>query len=109
MTIMKEEIFGPVCSVAKFKTEEEIVKIGNGSLYGLAAGVHTQNLQRAIRVSNALEAGTVWVNSYNTLHQQLPFGGYKESGFGRELGEAALSNYLQSKSVQVRLGGALFG
>ncbi|RFU28437.1 hypothetical protein B7463_g7926, partial [Scytalidium lignicola] len=109
MTIMKEEIFGPVCAVAKFKTEEEVIRIGNSSLYGLAAGLHTKDLNTAIRVSNALEAGTVWINSYNTLHQQLPFGGYKQSGFGRELGEAALANYLQTKSVQVRLGGALFG
>lgn len=106
---MKEEIFGPVAAVAKFQDEEEIIRIANSSLYGLAAGVHTKDLNTALRVSNALEAGTVWVNSYNTLHQQLPFGGYKESGFGRELGEAALSNYLQTKSVQVRLGGALFG
>ncbi|KAH8812606.1 aldehyde dehydrogenase [Xylogone sp. PMI_703] len=109
MTIMKEEIFGPVAAVAKFKTEEEIIEKANKSFYGLASGVHTENLQRAIRVANALEAGTVWVNSYNTLHQQLPFGGYKQSGFGRELGETALQNYLQTKSVQIRLGGALFG
>jgi len=109
MKIMQEEIFGPVCSIAKFSTEEEIIKTGNNSSYGLAAAVHTSNLNTAIRVANALKAGTVWVNSYNMLHHQVPFGGYKESGIGRELGEAALANYTQTKSVSIRLGDALFG
>jgi len=109
MKIMQEEIFGPVCSIAKFKTEEDAIKVGNHATYGLAAAVHTTNLNTAIRVSNALKAGTVWVNNYNMLHHQLPFGGYKESGIGRELGEAALSNYTQTKTVNIRLGGALFG
>jgi len=109
MKIMQEEIFGPVCSIAKFHTEEEIIKTGNDTTYGLAAAVHTSNLNTAIRVSNELKAGTVWVNAYNLLHHQIPFGGYKESGIGRELGEAALANYTQTKSVQIRLGGALFG
>lgn len=108
MKIMQEEIFGPVCSIAKFETEEEVIKTGNNSTYGLAAAVHTNNLNTAIRVANALRAGTVWVNSYNMLHHQIPFGGYKESGIGRELGEAALANYTQTKSVSIRLGDALF-
>jgi aldehyde dehydrogenase (NAD+) len=109
MKIMQEEIFGPVCSIAKFETEEEIIKTGNNTTYGLAAAVHTSNLNTAIRVSNQLRAGTVWVNQYNMLHHQIPFGGYKESGIGRELGEAALANYTQTKSVSIRLGDALFG
>jgi len=109
MKIMQEEIFGPVCSISKFSTEEEAIKIGNTTNYGLAAAVHTQNLTTALRVSHALKAGTVWVNCYNLLHHQLPFGGYKESGIGRELGEAALENYSQTKTVSIRLGGALFG
>jgi aldehyde dehydrogenase (NAD+) len=109
MKIMQEEIFGPVCSIAKFKTEEEVIKTANSSTYGLAAAVHTSNVNTAIRVANALRAGTVWVNSYNMLHHQVPFGGYKESGIGRELGEAALANYTQTKSVSIRLGDALFG
>ncbi|KAI9810658.1 MAG: aldehyde dehydrogenase (NAD(P)(+)) ald5 [Pycnora praestabilis] len=109
MKIMQEEIFGPVCSIAKFETEEDAIRVGNGTTYGLAAAVHTTNLNTAIRVSNALRAGTVWVNTYNTLHHQLPFGGYKESGIGRELGEAALANYSQTKTVSIRLGDALFG
>lgn len=109
MKIMQEEIFGPVCSIAKFKDEEEAIRVGNSTTYGLAAAVHTTNLNTALRVSNALRAGTVWVNTYNTLHHQLPFGGYKESGIGRELGEAALANYTQTKTVSIRLGDALFG
>ena len=106
---MKEEIFGPVCSISKFKTEEDVIAMGNESTYGLAAALHTRNLNTAIRVANELKAGTVWVNNYNMLHHQLPFGGYKESGIGRELGKAALDNYTQTKTVNIRLGGALFG
>ncbi|KAF9740964.1 Aldehyde dehydrogenase [Paraphaeosphaeria minitans] len=109
MKIVQEEIFGPVCTISKFKTKEEAIKIGNNTTYGLAAAVHTTNLNTAIEVSNALRAGTVWVNTYNTLHWQLPFGGFKESGIGRELGEAALDNYTQTKTVSIRLGDALFG
>jgi acyl-CoA reductase-like NAD-dependent aldehyde dehydrogenase len=66
MKIVQEEIFGPVCSISKFKTQEEVIKLGNATTYGLAAAVHTKNLNRAIEVSNALRAGTVWVNTYNT-------------------------------------------
>ncbi|KAF2483075.1 aldehyde dehydrogenase [Neohortaea acidophila] len=109
MKIMQEEIFGPVCAISKFSTQEEAIRVGNATTYGLAAAVHTKNLNTAIEVSNALKAGTVWVNTYNTLHHQMPFGGYKESGIGRELGEDALSNYLQTKTVSIRLGDALFG
>jgi aldehyde dehydrogenase (NAD+) len=108
MKISQEEIFGPVCSITKFKTKEEVIALGNNSAYGLAAAVHTTNLNNALEVSNKLRAGTVWVNQYNMLHHQLPFGGYKESGIGRELGEAALENYLETKTVSIRLGGALF-
>ncbi|KAJ3544496.1 hypothetical protein NM208_g3013 [Fusarium decemcellulare] len=104
MKIMQEEIFGPVAAIAKFKDEKEVLHLANNTSYGLAAAVHTTNLNTAIRVSNALQAGTVWVNCYNLLHHAVPFGGYKESGIGRELGEAALANYTQSKSVAIRLG-----
>jgi len=109
MKIMQEEIFGPVCSISKFKDQADAIRLGNSTTYGLAAAVHTSNLNTAIEVSNALKAGTVWVNTYNTLHHQLPFGGFKESGIGRELGEAALDNYCQTKTVSIRLGDALFG
>ncbi|KAI1167236.1 aldehyde dehydrogenase [Nemania serpens] len=108
MKIMQEEIFGPVCAIAKFKDESEAIKLGNDSTYGLAAAVHTNDINTALRVSRNLKAGTVWVNCYNMLHHQVPFGGFKESGMGRELGEAALLNYTQNKSVAIRLGGALF-
>jgi len=104
MKIMQEEIFGPVCSIAKFKDEAEALEMAHDTTYGLAAAVHTQDLTTAIRMSNALQAGTVWVNCFNLLHHALPFGGYKESGIGRELGEAALANYTQNKSVAIRLG-----
>ncbi|KAI5306165.1 aldehyde dehydrogenase (NAD(P)(+)) ald5 [Ascosphaera pollenicola] len=103
MAIVKEEIFGPVAVVHKFRTEEEAIKLANGTRYGLAGAVHTTNLNRAIRVSNALKAGTVWINSYNLLSYQMPFGGFKESGLGRELGQHALDNYTQVKSVRINL------
>uniref|UniRef100_A0A0D6QXE9 Aldehyde dehydrogenase domain-containing protein n=1 Tax=Araucaria cunninghamii TaxID=56994 RepID=A0A0D6QXE9_ARACU len=109
MKIMQEEIFGPVCSISKFETEDEVIKSGNETTYGLAAAIHTSNLNTAIRVSNSLKAGTVWVNCYNLLSYQVPFGGFKESGLGRELGKYALANYTQIKSVRIRLGDALFG
>jgi aldehyde dehydrogenase (NAD+) len=108
MKIMQEEIFGPVCCISKFETEDDVIQAANNSTYGLASGIHTMNLNTAIRVSNSLRTGTVWVNQYNMLHHQLPFGGYKESGIGRELGEEALSNYTQTKTVSIRLANALF-
>lgn len=109
MKIVQEEIFGPVCSISKFKTEEDVINAGNETTYGLAAAVHTTDLNTAIRVSNRLKAGTVWVNNYNMLSYQVPFGGFKESGIGRELGKYALANYTQVKTVRMRLGSALFG
>ncbi|EAW11026.1 aldehyde dehydrogenase family protein [Aspergillus clavatus NRRL 1] len=103
MTIVKEEIFGPVCTVQKFSSEEEAIEIANNTNYGLAAAVHTTNLNTAIRVSNAVRAGTVWVNNYNTFLTQMPFGGFKESGLGRELGSYALENYSQVKTVHIKI------
>ncbi|KAK1141288.1 aldehyde dehydrogenase (NAD(P)(+)) ald5 [Aspergillus melleus] len=108
MKISQEEIFGPVVTVQKFKDEAEAIKIGNSTAYGLAAAVHTKNVNTAIRVSNALRAGTVWINNYNLISWQAPFGGFKESGIGRELGSYALENYTQIKAVHYRLGDALF-
>lgn len=108
MKIMQEEIFGPVCAIAKFSTEEDVIELGNDTVYGLAAAVHTNDLNRALRVSSSIKAGTVWVNCYNMLHHQIPFGGFKASGIGRELGKEVLNNYLETKSVAVRMGGALF-
>ncbi|KAK4133161.1 aldehyde dehydrogenase [Trichocladium antarcticum] len=108
MKIVQEEIFGPVCVLAKFSTEEEVIRMGNDTCYGLAASLHTKDLNTSIRVSNALKAGTVWVNCHNLLSCALPFGGFKSSGIGRELGEAALSNYTETKSVAINLGGKMF-
>jgi len=99
MTIAKEEIFGPVVCALKFKTEEEVIERANNTSYGLAAAVHTKNIKIATRVSNALEAGTVWINCYNMFFNQVPFGGYKTSGIGRENSEYALLEYTQVKAV----------
>lgn len=101
--IVKEEIFGPVVTITKFSTVDEIVEKANNSSYGLAAGIHTTNLNTAIDVSNRIEAGTIWINTYNDFHHQVPFGGFKQSGIGRELGTEALDNYTQVKAVRIKL------
>ncbi|KAJ8097525.1 aldehyde dehydrogenase domain-containing protein [Lipomyces tetrasporus] len=103
MRIMQEEIFGPVCAIAKFKNLEDVIQKGNSTAYGLASAVHTRSLNTAVEVANRLRAGTVWVNCYNSLHWALPFGGYGESGIGRELGKEALRNYTQVKTVNINL------
>ena len=103
MTIAREEIFGPVLATLTFKTEEEAVAIGNNTIYGLAAAVWSRDIKKALRTAKALEAGTVWINTYNFYDPGLPFGGYKESGFGRERGHYALEEYTQVKSIWVDL------
>jgi acyl-CoA reductase-like NAD-dependent aldehyde dehydrogenase len=103
MKIAREEIFGPVVSVIPFKDENDAVLQGNDTLYGLAAGVWTRDVSKAHRVARALRAGTVWVNCYNVIDAVSPFGGYKESGYGRELGRYAIDLYTQVKSVWLRL------
>lgn len=104
MKIVREEIFGPVGVVIKFKDEDDVVRQANDTVYGLAACVFSQNISRALNTAHRLQAGTVWVNCANQLYANIPFGGYKQSGIGRELGEIALSNYVNVKSVQVNLG-----
>lgn len=99
MTIAKEEIFGPVMSILKFKTVDEVIKRANDSHYGLGAGVVTKSIDTALKVSNALRAGTVYVNCYDVFDANTPFGGFKDSGVGRELGEYGLRNYLETKTV----------
>ncbi|KAM0756358.1 aldehyde dehydrogenase [Meredithblackwellia eburnea MCA 4105] len=103
MRIVKEEIFGPVVVVSKFKDEDDIVAQANDTMYGLAGALFSRDISRALRVAKRIQAGTVWVNCYNQLHSQVPFGGYKQSGIGRELGEYALANYTNVKAVHVNL------
>lgn len=97
--IAQEEVFGPVVTIFRFNTEEEAMALANSTKYGLAAGVHTNNLARAHRFAAGLEAGTVWINTYAFLTPKVPYGGYKESGYGRELGMSGLENYTQLKAV----------
>jgi phenylacetaldehyde dehydrogenase len=104
MAVVKEEIFGPVVCAMAFKDEEEVVKDANDSIYGLAAGVWTKDIAKAHRVSKKLKSGTVWVNCYNVFDAALPFGGYKQSGWGREMGQEALNLYTETKAVCVDLG-----
>ncbi|XP_002132249.3 aldehyde dehydrogenase, mitochondrial-like [Drosophila pseudoobscura] len=103
MTIAREEIFGPVQQLIRFKKLDEVIERANNSQYGLAAAVFTKDLDKANYVVGGLRAGTVWVNTYNILPTQAPFGGYKMSGLGRENGEYALSNYTEVKSVIVKV------
>jgi acyl-CoA reductase-like NAD-dependent aldehyde dehydrogenase len=103
MKIAREEIFGPVLCVFKFSSTEEAVSMANGSHYGLGAGIWTQDLNRAHRLAGLLEAGTVYINTYNEFYNQIPFGGYKQSGIGYEYGLDALKQYVQRKNVLIRL------
>jgi (Z)-2-((N-methylformamido)methylene)-5-hydroxybutyrolactone dehydrogenase len=105
MRIANEEVFGPVLSVIPFEDEEDAVRIANGTVYGLAAGVWTTSMRRALTMSERLEAGTVWVNTYRAISYMSPFGGYKRSGIGRESGMEAIREYLQTKSVWIDISG----
>lgn len=104
MRFVREEIFGPVMAVLTFDSEDEVVARANDTVYGLAAGVFTSDLTRAHRMAAALEAGTVWINTYNLTPIEMPFGGYKQSGIGRENSLAAIEHYTQLKSVYVATG-----
>ena len=103
MRIAREEIFGPVVSTLTFRDVDEVIAAGNATNYGLAAAVWTRDISKAHRAARALKAGTVWVNTYNTFDAGVPFGGFKESGIGRELGSQALDLYTQTKAVWVAL------
>jgi len=104
MTIAREEIFGPVLSVLTFDDVDEVVEQANNNPYGLAAAVWTRDVKRAHSVSRRLKAGTVWINTYGLIDASLPFGGYKSSGFGRELGARALEHYTETKTVWLNMG-----
>lgn len=109
MRIAREEIFGPVLSVIPFSTEEEAIQIANDTEYGLAAGIWTKNVQRAGRVSQAIRAGIIWVNNYHPTFNEMPWGGYKQSGHGRELGLHGIEAYLEIKQVNINLDEAPIG
>lgn len=106
MRIAQEEVFGPVLSVIKFKDEDEAVAIANDVRFGLGSGVWTSDIGRAFRMSEKIQAGTVWVNTYRAVSFMSPFGGYKDSGLGRENGMDAIREYLQVKSVWINAGAA---
>jgi betaine-aldehyde dehydrogenase len=104
MEVAREEVFGPVMSVLSFDTEDEVIARANATRFGLAAGVFTQDLTRGHRVVRQLEAGTCWINAYNLTPVEVPFGGVKGSGLGRENGRIALEYYTQLRSVYVGMG-----
>ncbi|MDD4320159.1 MAG: aldehyde dehydrogenase family protein [Acidaminococcaceae bacterium] len=103
MRVAQEEIFGPVAVVIPFKTEKEVVEMANDSVYGLGGAVWTQDINRAIRVARAVRTGRMWVNSYNAIPAGAPFGGYKQSGIGRETHKVMLDHYTQTKNIMINL------
>lgn len=107
MTVYREEVFGPVVVISSFETEEEAVARANSTTYGLGAAVFTRDLEKAHRVAGDIEAGMVWVNSSQDCDPRIPFGGVKQSGIGRELGEAGLEAYTQVKAVHINMGNRL--
>jgi betaine-aldehyde dehydrogenase len=109
MRIAREEIFGPVLSVIPFDTEEEAVRLANDTVYGLAAAVWTQNITKGLRVIRELRAGITWINTYHPTYNEMPWGGYKQSGTGRELGLYGIQAYLETKQVNVNLDEAPIG
>ena len=103
LQVFQEEIFGPVTGVTTFKTEEEAIAIANDTIYGLGAGVWTRDAHQAYQVPRAIEAGRVWVNCYHAYPAHAPFGGYKQSGFGRETHKMMLAHYRQTKNMLISL------
>jgi betaine-aldehyde dehydrogenase len=109
MRVAQEEIFGPVTSVITFKDEDDLIRQANETIYGLSAGIWTKDVRRAHRFAREIKAGTVWINTFNMMNAASPFGGYKQSGYGREMGRHALELYTQVKSVWVDLSGKPIG
>lgn len=104
MKIYREEVFGPFVVIATFSSEEEALQMANDTIYGLGSAIFTKDITRAHRVARRIEAGMVWVNSSNDSDYRVPFGGVKQSGIGRELGEAGMAGYTQTKAVHVNIG-----
>jgi acyl-CoA reductase-like NAD-dependent aldehyde dehydrogenase len=109
MRVAQEEIFGPVASVITFKDEADLIKQANDTIYGLSAGIWTRDITRAHRFAKEIKAGTIWINTFNMMNAASPFGGYKQSGYGREMGKHALELYTHVKSVWVDLSGKPIG
>jgi phenylacetaldehyde dehydrogenase len=103
MKVVQEEIFGPVVAAMPFKDIEEVARQANNSVYGLAAGIWTRDTSKAHRLASRIRAGTVWINCYNVFDAALPFGGYKQSGWGREMGKEALELYTETKAVCMQI------
>jgi betaine-aldehyde dehydrogenase len=104
MTIAKEEIFGPVLSILTFDTKEEAIRIANDTIYGLSAGVWTRDIDTAFSVSRGIRAGTIWINTFMDGYPELCFGGFNQSGLGRELGRFSIEEFTELKTIQVHLG-----
>ena len=109
MRVAQEEIFGPVACIIKFKSEDEVIEMANDSEYGLGGAVFTNDINRAVRISRAIETGRVWINTYNAIPEGAPFGGYKKSGIGRETHKVILEHYTQMKNILINLSGAPSG
>lgn len=109
MRVAQEEIFGPVACILKFRDEDEVIRMANDNVYGLGGAVWTRDLNRAIRVSRGIETGRMWVNTYNQIPEGSPFGGYKESGIGRETHKVILEHYTQMKNIMINLSEAPSG
>jgi aldehyde dehydrogenase (NAD+) len=101
MRVAREEIFGPVLAVIRFSTEEEAIALANDTEYGLSAGIWTGDLVKAQRLARDLRAGSVWVNDWHMMRTDAPFGGYKQSGYGRELGRYSIDAYVETKAVSM--------
>ena len=103
MTIAREEIFGPVMTVIPFETVDEVIELSNDNPYGLAAAVWSRDIKKAINTARALRAGTVWINDTQPAPTEAPWGGYKQSGIGRELGKHGIEDYLEDKHIYINL------
>src|ERR1019366_8843380 len=107
MCVAQEEIFGPVVTVQKFVDEGEAIKLANDTIYGLAAGLWTRDTQQALRMTKKIKAGIIWVNTYNKVYSEMPFGGFKQSGIGRTHGIRAVEFFTEEKTVLLKAGETL--